>query len=327
MSFGLKEEYLEIIKKNIQDVFGAQTDLRAYIFGSRATGKHRRNSDIDLALKSKSTDLEKKIYILKERLEESKIPYKMDIVNWDAIIKEYLPQIKKDKKLIWSKKDANIMSLWRICPVGYHWVKEHLKSGNTDLTNPHCRKNPSKKDILKADEIRLISQMPIFKDPPIKASRKDMGFKGLDLKYDELINGWCAYWNYTLKPKEPLHPNYVKALIATESSFQELPRRTSKRPAIGLMQIMPQTVTLLSPKSKELKDHYLDLKLNEVSDPNINICAGIRWLFRKYELSRKKNKNWLTVFDNYKGISNQSGVDSDEIRSDSKRYYKILNDN
>ena len=90
---------------------------------------------------------------------------------------------------------------------------------------------------------------------------------------------------------------------------------------------MPQTVTLLSPKSKELKDHYLDLKLNEVSDPNINICAGIRWLFRKYELSRKKNKNWLTVFDNYKGISNQSGVDSDEIRSDSKRYYKILNDN
>jgi hypothetical protein len=38
-------------------------------------------------------------------------------------------------------------------------------------------------------------------------------------------------------------------------------------------------------------------------------------------------KSRTAVFDNYKGISNQSGVDSDEIRSDSKRYYKILNDN
>ena len=38
--------------------------------------------------------------------------------------------------------------------MGYHWVKEHLKDGNSDTTNPHCRKNPSRKDILKADEIK-----------------------------------------------------------------------------------------------------------------------------------------------------------------------------
>jgi soluble lytic murein transglycosylase-like protein len=166
--------------------------------------------------------------------------------------------------------------------------------------------------------------MYIFKKPTIKASTNDMGFKGLDRKYDDLINGWCAYWNYALNPKEPLHPNHVKALIATESSFQENHRRTPKRPAIGLMQIMPETIHLLSSRSKELKDHYLDLTEQDVLDPNVNICAGIRWLYRKYELSNKKNKSWLTVFENYKGISAQKGDQSDDIRNKTLLYYNML---
>jgi hypothetical protein len=154
-----------------------------------------------------------------------------------------------------------------------------------------------------------------------------MGFKGLDRKYDDLINGWCAYWNDTLNPIEPLHPNFVKALIATESSFQENPKRTSKRPAIGLMQIMPKTIHLLSSQSKELKDHFLELTEKDVLDPNVNICAGIRWLYRKYELSKMKNKTWLAVLENYKGISAQKGNQSDDIRNKTLLYYnKLINE-
>jgi uncharacterized protein len=323
--FGLTQNHLKVLKQKIQQVFGENTDLKVYIFGSRASGKNKQNSDIDLAFKSKSPDLNLKIQKLKNELEESSIPYKCDLVNWDEIIQDYLPSVKKYKKLFWSKDDVIINSPWRICPVGYHWVKEHLKEGNLDTTNPHCRRNPSRKDILKTDEIKKISEMNIFKKPTIKASTNDMGFKGLDRKYDDLINGWCAYWNYTLNPKEPLHPNHVKALIATESSFQDNHRRTPKRPAIGLMQIMPETIHLLSSRSKELKDHYIDLTEQDVLDPNVNICAGIRWLYRKYELSKKKNKSWLTVFENYKGISAQKGDKSDDIRNKILLYYNKLN--
>lgn len=324
--FGLNQDQLKLLKEKIQDVFGANTDLKVYIFGSRASGKNRKNSDIDLAFKSKSSDLNKRIQQLKNELEESSIPYKCDLVNWDEIIHEYLPSVKKYKKLFWTKDDAIINSPWRICPIGYHWVKEHLKDGNSDTTNPHCRRNPSRKDILKADEIKKISEMDIFKNPAIKASTNDMGFKGLDKKYDDLINGWCAYWNDTLKPKEPLHPNHVKALIATESSFESNPKRSPKKPAIGLMQVMPDTIRLLSSNSKELKNHHLELSKDEVFDPNVNICAGIRWLFRKYELSRKKNKTWLTVFENYKGISDQKGKKSNRIRGDVEFQFRKLVD-
>lgn len=327
MSFGLKEEYLEIIKRNIQDVFGTQTDLRVYIFGSRATGKHRKNSDIDLALKSKSNELDKTIYVLKERLEDSKIPYKMDIVNWDRILKEYLPQIRKDKKLIWSKKDAIVMSPWRICPIGYHWVKEHLKAGKNDPTNSHCRKNPKGKDILKADEILEITKHKLFQNPNQKASDVDLGFKGLENKFDALINGWCAYWNDVFKLDEPLHPNHVKALIATESSFNQNPNRNEKHTAIGLLQLMPRTINLLSSRSKELKNSFVDISKEEAFDPNVNICAGIRWLFRKHEIAKKRKKTitWTEVIENYKGIQQQKGPVSDKIRTDFMRFYQKLN--
>ena len=38
-------------------------------------------------------------------------------------------------------------------------------------------------------------------------------------KYDVLIRGWVRYWNEIFQPKNPLDPNLVKALMATESSF------------------------------------------------------------------------------------------------------------
>lgn len=326
MSFGLSDKNIQTVKEGIQKVFGPETDLKVYIFGSRASGKYKKNSDIDLAFKSKEPNLDKKILLLKEELENSNIPYKCDLVSWDNIIAEYLPTIKRYKKSFWSKKDAIIKNPWRMCPKGYHWVSEHLKEGNSDLTDSHCRKNRSSKDILKSEEIHKISELEIFKKPAIKASIADMGFKGKDKSYDTLINGWCAYWNDVIKIDPPLHPDLVKTLIATESSFNPNPRQAKNRTAIGLMQIMPNTVNLLSSRSKELKDHYLEISIEDVFDPNVNICTGIRWLFRKFELIKKKKKSavWMDALEEYKGISNQSGKESNAIRKDLKMYYERL---
>jgi predicted nucleotidyltransferase len=96
--FGLSDEQENLLTGLIQKVFGEETDLKVYIFGSRATGKNRKNSDLDLALKSRNPDLDTKVFVLRDLIEESKFPLKVDIVNWDKILKEYLPQIKKEKK-------------------------------------------------------------------------------------------------------------------------------------------------------------------------------------------------------------------------------------
>ena len=328
-NFGLSVKQIAILKDLIQDVFGVHTDLKVFLFGSRATGKQRKYSDIDLALQSKDQTLNQKITILRNKLDESSLPYKVDLVNWDEIINDYLPSVKKSKKLFWTKKQALIKSPWRLCPLGYHWVSEHLKTGNKDSTDPHCRKNPSGKDILKSDEIKKISKLKVFQNPPIKASSNDMGFRGKDRKYDIYINGWCAYWNEMLRPELKLDPNILKALIASESSFEENPKRTTHHTAIGITQLMPKTLSLLSSRSRELKNHFVEIKKDEAFDPNINISASVRWLFRKYEIAkaRKKDVTWFEVIEEYKGIRNQKGPVSDRIRNKFKsEYLKLVPD-
>lgn len=322
--FGLTHDQILLFKKNLQEVFGAQTDVKVYLFGSRATGKNRRNSDIDLAFKSKDINLDKKITIFKERIQDSIIPYKLDAVNWDHIVKEYLPVIKKQRIPFWDASE--IITPWRRCPLGFHWVKEHMKEGNQDKTDSHCRKNPNRFDLLKAEEIEQISQNELFTNPRLKASIENMGFGGREHKYDHLINGWCAYWNDIIKPKDPLHPDFIKILIATESSFEINPPRTEKHTAIGITQIMPRTIGLLSSRSSELKNHFLELTKEEVFDPNINICASIRWLFRKYELAKRKkgNLSWLDALEEYKGILKDKDPKSNRIRLNLLEYLKQL---
>jgi len=88
-----------------------------------------------------------------------------------------------------------------------------------------------------------------------------------------------------LEAKDPLDPNLVKALIASESSFRpELNTPTNRKKlgfARGLMQLTDDTISKLSDQKTELKDHFINLTAAEAMDPSANICAGVRWLFMK----------------------------------------------
>lgn len=55
----------------------------------------------------------------------------------------------------------------------------------------------------------------------------------------------------------------------------------------------------------ELQDHYLDLSEDDMLDPNLAICAGVRWLFRKKELEeviRKHPISWREAIIKYKSL-------------------------
>ncbi len=75
-------------------------DVEVILYGSRARGNAYRTSDFDIALMS-----EKKIQIslirkIKEELEESTIPYKVDIVDVNTVDAALKTKIKKDG-VIW----------------------------------------------------------------------------------------------------------------------------------------------------------------------------------------------------------------------------------
>ena len=114
------------------------------------------------------------------------------------------------------------------------------------------------------------------------------------------------YWNEVLKPDHPLDPNVVKALIASESAFspEKLNDKKNSNSARGLMQITNDTRKFLD-DGAELKDHYVTVTKKDLNDPGVNICAGIRWLFRKKEIAStvrlKREATWVEAVEEYKG--------------------------
>ena len=79
--FGLPDTTLAAIRRILADFSAVE---KAVLYGSRAKGNYRSGSDIDLALMGDGLDLR----ILGEiaaRLEESPIPYQVDLVLWDRI--------------------------------------------------------------------------------------------------------------------------------------------------------------------------------------------------------------------------------------------------
>jgi hypothetical protein len=245
------------------------------------------------------------------------------------------------KKVIHKKTDDKNQRIhsWRLCPYGRHWVREHSMhtppsnknpGGSTTIRHAHCANNPSGKDQLYPDEIQEMAQKN-FSQVKERPCPLDLGFKRAGTQYDDLIAGWTIYWNDVLSPREPLSPNIVKALIASESGFnsQLLAKKENSNSARGLMQILNSTRKTLGDEKGELRDHFLTVTKDELNDPSVNICAGIRWLFQKQELASShlgRESSWEEAVMNYKGKlkSKPSDIDANKQKKIFKKYLDAL---
>lgn len=239
---------------------------------------------------------------------------------------------KKTKKIAEPK---NIHS-WRLCPAGEHWVRTHPMKIPPSKENPaggvttrhgHCARNPTGKDQLYPDEIQEMADQN-FSEVKERPCPIDLGFKNKGDQYDNFIAGWTKYWNDVFKPKTPLDPNVVKALIASESGFNPkmLADKKNSNSARGLMQILNSTRKNLGDEKGELRDHFLTVTKDELNDPNVNICAGVRWLFQKQVLASSflgRNASWEEAVMNYKGKL-KSKLDDLEAIKQKKIFQKYL---
>lgn len=90
---GIQERYCEQILK----LFNQLPDGKEVIlFGSRAKGKFREGSDIDIALKGKKLNLETRDKLIAQ-YESLHFPWKLDIVIYDLIeepgLKEHIDRV------------------------------------------------------------------------------------------------------------------------------------------------------------------------------------------------------------------------------------------
>lgn len=332
-SYGLRPDELKKMRELFQQFFGDLPQVKIYLFGSRAKGTHKTFSDIDIAIKTKSKNISQKIALFKEKWEKSKLPYKIDISTWGEIYKPYLPKIREDKIILWEPNDRPIHS-WRACPYGQHWVIRHPRypvGRHIQDVDGHCRRNPSGKDVLFGHEIEFISKTnPFLETRPLPCPYKGTENISSANDFDQLISGWCKYWNDIFKPDIPISPNFVKALIESESTFNPNAFTKNKKsigPARGLVQLTEQSLRILKDKKGEIKDHYVDLTKAELFDPSKNICAAIRWLFQKRKILQKRlerSPQWLETVVEYKGLGRQLKKEGPEAMKVMKKFSKFL---
>lgn len=209
---------------------------------------------------------------------------------------------------------------WRPCPIGQHYVKTHTvhyppskkhPKGHSALRLAHCAKNPSRKsiktkDILTFSDIEYVTTQILAQYINYDKLNTISGFPDSE-KYDSLIIGWVQSWNDIFKPTEPLDPNLIKALMASESGFRKNPPLVSAGKkegyARGLLQITDGTLKTLKNSNGELTDYLLQPNTKQLLEPSANICAGVRWLFqkRKLAISRlRREVSWIESVAEYK---------------------------
>jgi len=101
--FGLRKSDLEYI---IEFLKSQQEVEEAVIYGSRAKGNFRNGSDVDIALMGKSVSRSNVLQTSFALNEESAMPYKFDVLDFNTIENNNLrDHILRAGKLFYSKKD------------------------------------------------------------------------------------------------------------------------------------------------------------------------------------------------------------------------------
>lgn len=103
-SFGISAQSL----RQLCELFEATPDVdRVWIFGSRATGKARPNSDIDIAFDGPrmSPDAACRLALV---IDDLPTLYRIDAVHWQSLTDSTLrSEIERDRRILWEKRVSN----------------------------------------------------------------------------------------------------------------------------------------------------------------------------------------------------------------------------
>ncbi|MDV6348779.1 nucleotidyltransferase domain-containing protein [Nitrosomonas sp. Is35] len=69
-------------------------DVKVWVYGSRIKGTARPQSDLDLAVFT-SVEQKRAVAALKEALEESQLPFRVDLFVWDEIPEQFRDNIQQ----------------------------------------------------------------------------------------------------------------------------------------------------------------------------------------------------------------------------------------
>lgn len=100
IEINFEKRYETLVKEKILSIFNG-TDVKIYLFGSRSRGDYKRGSDFDIGFENIEENIFRKLKIqFLDYLEESIVPYKVDMVLFDSSDPDFIKEAKKDL-VIW----------------------------------------------------------------------------------------------------------------------------------------------------------------------------------------------------------------------------------
>lgn len=87
----------EIVLKELKD-----SDCKLFLFGSRVTKENHRFSDMDIGIIPGKSFTIKNLQQLKDKLDKSVVPFKVDVVNFNIVSDKFKEEAFKN--IIWWKK-------------------------------------------------------------------------------------------------------------------------------------------------------------------------------------------------------------------------------
>jgi predicted nucleotidyltransferase len=96
---GLSKKQISEIKMILKESLVVKTNIKVFVFGSRATNKFKKYSDLDLWIETEPELSQSEIGQILEKFEESNLSITIDIVSPITCLPEYQAHILKEKKL------------------------------------------------------------------------------------------------------------------------------------------------------------------------------------------------------------------------------------
>ncbi|WP_165445090.1 nucleotidyltransferase family protein [Gracilibacillus phocaeensis] len=90
-----REDILNYLKFMVKDVL-KESPCKVYLFGSWALNEEKHSSDIDIAMDAPADLSEKSWVALRERIEESQLPYRVDLIDLPKASIEIKNKIRKE---------------------------------------------------------------------------------------------------------------------------------------------------------------------------------------------------------------------------------------
>ncbi|MBN8536560.1 MAG: nucleotidyltransferase domain-containing protein [Deltaproteobacteria bacterium] len=106
-NFGLSPNAEAELKEILKDSMKFKKTFSIFVFGSRASGKHKKYSDIDLWIDCEPELDSRELNLLRERCEESNLPIKVDILTAKTCLKDYEASITQEKRIWFKDSESN----------------------------------------------------------------------------------------------------------------------------------------------------------------------------------------------------------------------------